>query len=161
MQSRDPLLAKPSPFSLFLRGIEQEPVESRRSDIVHETRHALAIICSRQIPGHEGHVLVISKYQYANLFELPLDIGKEVFEVTQLVARAMLQAFACTGITVIQNNGAASDQTVFHYHVHLVPRFDGDNFLAKYAKHTETQQRMSPEARAELAERLRACLLSR
>jgi histidine triad (HIT) family protein len=144
-----------SPFSLFLRGIETSPVESRRGDVVYESREVLGVICSRQIPGHEGHSLVISKRQYSSILDLPTDIGQEVFAVTQLVSRAMLGAFGCDGVTILQNNGQASDQTVFHYHVHVIPRWKNDTFLALYARHSETQKLMQPGRRAELAVCLR------
>lgn len=144
-----------SPFSMFLRGIETTPVESRRVDVVYESPDVLALVCSRQIPGHEGHSLVISKKQYASIFDLPTKIGQEIFAATQVVCRAMVQALGCDGVTILQNNGQASDQTVFHYHVHVIPRWKGDNFLALYAKHTETQKVMAVEERAELGKRLR------
>lgn len=144
-----------SPFNLFLRGIEEPPVESRRGDIVYESDEVLGVICSRQIAGNEGHSLVISKRQYASILDLPTAIGQEVFAVTQIVSRAMLQAFGCDGITILQNNGEASDQTVFHYHVHVIPRWKDDNFLALYANHIETQRLMPALRRAELAGVLR------
>jgi histidine triad (HIT) family protein len=143
-----------SPFSLFLQGIETPPVESRISDLIYENDDVIAVICSRQIPGHEGHCLVISKRQFESLLDLPTDIGQNVFAVSQLMSRAMMSALGCDGVTIIQNNGQASNQTVFHYHVHVVPRWKNDSFLSLYANHTETQTLMDPERRAELAIRL-------
>jgi histidine triad (HIT) family protein len=145
-----------SPFSLFLQGIEAPPVESRRGDIVYESPEVLGVICSRQIPGHEGHTLVISKRQFESIFDLPTHIGQEVFAATQLVSKALPEAFRCDGVTVLQNNGQASDQTVFHYHVHVIPRWKGDNFLKLYASHSETQKLMPVDRRADLALRLGA-----
>jgi histidine triad (HIT) family protein len=147
-----------SPFSLFLQGVETPPVESRNGDVVYENEDVVAVICSRQIAGHEGHALVVSKKQFESLFDLPTKIGQEVFAVSQLVTRAMLSAFGCDGVTILQNNGQASDQTVFHYHVHVVPRWRNDNFLSLYADHARTQKLMNPDRRAELALRLRAAL---
>jgi len=145
-----------SPFSMFLRGIEELPVETRRGDVVYESKEVLAVICSRQIPGHEGHSLVISKKQYASIFDLPIYIGEEIFAATQVVCRAMVQAFGCDGVTILQNNGEASDQTVFHYHVHVIPRWNGDRFLALYATHIDTQTLMTTDKRADLGMRLPA-----
>jgi histidine triad (HIT) family protein len=144
-----------SPFSLFLRGIETPPVETRQGDVVYETPDVLGVICSRQISGHEGHSLIISKGQFESIFDLPTHIGQEVFAVTQRLSQAMQQAFGCDGITIIQNNGQASDQTVFHYHVHVIPRWKGDNFLKLYASHSETQKVMPEYKRAEIALKLR------
>jgi len=144
-----------SPFNLFLRGIEVAPVESRRGDVVYESENVLGMVCSRQIPGHEGHSLVISKRQYASIFDLPVTIGHEVFAATKLVSQALMIAFSCDGVMIIQNNGQASDQTVFHYHVHVVPRWKGDKFLDLYAAHSETQKLMPPDKRAQIGLALR------
>jgi histidine triad (HIT) family protein len=147
-----------SPFALFLQGVETAPVESRSSDVVYEGSEVLAMICSRQITGHEGHSLVISKKQFESILDIPTEIGQQVFAATQLVSRAMIKAFGCDGVTILQNNGQASDQTVFHYHVHIIPRWKGDNFLALYALHSETQKVMASDKRAELASKLRQAL---
>ena len=144
-----------SPFNLFLKGIKVAPVESRGEDVIYETEHVVGIVCSRQIPGHEGHCLVISKDQYQSIFDLPVGIGQEVFAATKLVSQALVSAFGCDGVMIIQNNGQASDQTVFHYHVHVIPRWKGDKFLNLYAAHSETQKLMPADKRAEIGLALR------
>lgn len=144
-----------SPFDLFLKGIEVAPVESRRGDVIYESDTVLGMVCSRQIPGHEGHSLVISKTQYQSIFDLPVSIGQEVFVVTKLVSQALVKAYGCDGVIILQNNGQASDQTVFHYHVHVIPRWVGDTFLILYAAHSETQKLMPADKRAEIAAALR------
>ncbi|MFN5063561.1 MAG: HIT family protein [Pseudomonadota bacterium] len=144
-----------SPFNLFLRGVEVAPVESRRGDVIYESEHVLGMVCSRQIPGHEGHSLVISKVQYQSILDLPVNIGQEVFAATKLVSQALVSALGCDGVMIIQNNGQASDQTVFHYHVHVVPRWNGDKFLDLYATHSETQKLVPVGKRAEIGLALR------
>jgi histidine triad (HIT) family protein len=144
-----------SPFTLFFRGIEVAPVESRRGDVIYESEGVLAMVCSRQIPGHEGHSLVISKRPYVSIFDLPVAVGQEVFAATQLVSQALVSAFGCDGVTIIQNNGQASDQTVFHYHVHVIPRWKSDTFLDLYAAHSETQKLMPADQRAQIGSSLR------
>lgn len=149
-----------SPFTLFLRGEVDCPVESRTTDIVAENEHAIALVCSRQIAGHEGHMLVLSKAQYPTLLDLPDVVGSAVFSLTKKVAAAMVQALRCDGVTAIQNNGRASDQTVFHYHVHLVPRYHDDSFLRLYADHSTTQVRRAAEERAVWAAAIRSAMAS-
>lgn len=144
-----------SPFNLFLKGIKVAPVESRRDDVIYDTEHVLGIVCSRQFPGHEGHCLVFSKEQYQSIFDLPVGIGQEVFAATKLVSQALVSALGCDGVMIIQNNGQASDQTVFHYHVHVVPRWNGDKFLELYAAHSQTQKLMPADKRAEIGFALR------
>lgn len=80
-------------------------------------------------PGSRGHTLVICKQELPDLLSLPPDLLAAVARTTQLVARALMAALSPDGLNVVQNNGPAAGQTVFHYHVHLIPRWDGDGAL--------------------------------
>lgn len=73
-----------------------------------------------------GHVLVAPKKHAANLFELEEAQAAVVAKVCARIARALKAAFGPEGLSVYQANGKAAGQTVFHYHVHLVPRHEGD-----------------------------------
>lgn len=76
-------------------------------------------------PAGPGHTLVIPKLHAANLFEIaPADLTA-VALTTQRVARAVREALAPDGIRIMQTNGAAAGQTVFHYHMHILPRQTG------------------------------------
>jgi histidine triad (HIT) family protein len=77
-------------------------------------------------PASRGHTLVICKAEYADLFSIPADVLMAVQQSVQLVARAIHRTLQPDGINIIQNNGAAAGQTVFHYHVHIIPRWEGD-----------------------------------
>jgi histidine triad (HIT) family protein len=80
-------------------------------------------------PASRGHTLVICKAEYPDLFSIPPEILAAVSATVQRVALALRVALAPDGINIVQNNGAAAGQTVFHYHVHLIPRWDGDGVL--------------------------------
>lgn len=92
---------------------------------VYEDEHTLAFMDIN--PASRGHVLVICKEEYADIFDLPEATLLATARTTQHVAKALRDALKPDGINIIQNNGAASGQVVFHYHVHLIPRWDGDN----------------------------------
>lgn len=77
-------------------------------------------------PGSRGHALVICKEELPDLLSLPPELVAAVARSTQIVARALMAALKPDGINVVQNNGAAAGQVVFHYHVHLIPRWEGD-----------------------------------
>jgi histidine triad (HIT) family protein len=81
-------------------------------------------------PASRGHILVISKAEYADLFDIPADTLAAVHATVQRVALAIRDVLAPDGINIIQNNGAAAGQTIFHYHVHLIPRWEGDGVLS-------------------------------
>ncbi len=77
-------------------------------------------------PASQGHTLVICKAEHPGLLDLPPELLAAVARTTQLVARALVAALRPDGFNIVQNNGAAAGQTVFHYHVHIIPRWDGD-----------------------------------
>jgi len=77
-------------------------------------------------PASRGHALVISKEEHADLYAIPPETLAAVTRTVQRVARGLRAALQPDGMNIIQNNGAAAGQTVFHYHVHLIPRWEGD-----------------------------------
>lgn len=91
---------------------------------VHEDEHTLAFMDLGQV--NPGHVLVAVKKHAANLFELDDTQAAAVARSSTRVARAIRDAFKPEGLSVYQANGKAAGQTVFHYHVHLLPRHEAD-----------------------------------
>ena len=91
---------------------------------VHEDEHTLAFMDLGQV--NPGHVLVAVKKHAANLFELDDAQAAAVARASARIARAIKAAFEPEGLSVYQANGKAAGQTVFHYHVHLLPRHQGD-----------------------------------
>lgn len=77
-------------------------------------------------PASKGHAVIVPKNHAANLFELPDDDAEKIMKVARTCAAAMQKTLHCDGINVLQNNGKAAGQTVFHLHVHLIPRYKGD-----------------------------------
>jgi len=91
---------------------------------VHEDEHTLAFMDLGQV--NPGHVLVAVKKHAANIFELDDTQAAAVARTSTRVAKAIRDAFAPAGLSVYQANGKAAGQTVFHYHVHLLPRHEAD-----------------------------------
>jgi histidine triad (HIT) family protein len=81
-------------------------------------------------PASPGHTLVICKSEVANLFELSDADLIATARTTQRVARAMREKLSADGVNIVQSNGTAAGQEVFHYHVHLIPRWDNDGVFA-------------------------------
>ena len=78
-------------------------------------------------PATEGHALILPKNHYANLFELPEEDAQKVMVVAKKMATKMAEKLNCDGFNLVQNNGETAGQTVFHFHMHLIPRYKGDN----------------------------------
>lgn len=94
---------------------------------VYEDEQTLAFMDIN--PATRGHVLVISKAEYPDIFSIPPDVLVSVARTVQKVALAIRAALQPDGLNILQNNGAAAGQAVFHYHVHLIPRWEGDGAL--------------------------------
>lgn len=83
-------------------------------------------------PASEGHVIIISKNHYTNLFELPEEDAREIMVLAKKIGRGMMRILGCEGLNILQNNGEEAGQTVFHYHLHLIPRYKDDNISIKW-----------------------------
>lgn len=77
------------------------------------------------MPQADGHTLVVPRFAAENLFDLDADAACQVTRTVQRVAAAVRYAFEPDGMIITQFNGPAAGQTVFHYHVHIIPRWAG------------------------------------
>jgi Diadenosine tetraphosphate (Ap4A) hydrolase and other HIT family hydrolases len=105
-------------------------------------------------PASKGHSLIIPKQHFDNLFETEDETAAKIMPLAKKIAAAVKSFTGCDGVNVIQNNGVAAGQTVFHLHVHIVPRFDDDkmNLGWKHMSFTDDEQAATAEAlRSELA----------
>lgn len=91
-------------------------------------------------PATRGHALIVPKEHYENIFELDNDLASDVFVLAKRLATVMMDAFKADGFNVIQNNGKLAGQSVFHFHVHLIPRYEGDEAI-KFWKAQETSEK--------------------
>lgn len=77
-------------------------------------------------PATRGHALILPKEHYASLYELPEEKCGEVLRLAKRMAIKMTDRLGCSGFNLVQNNGESAGQTVRHFHMHLIPRYDGD-----------------------------------
>ncbi len=80
-------------------------------------------------PASKGHTLVVPKQEYPDLLTVPPELLALVQQTVQRVAQAIQQSLQPDGMNIVQNNGTAAGQSVFHYHVHIIPRWEGDRAL--------------------------------
>lgn len=78
-------------------------------------------------PATKGHALILPKNHYANLYELPEDTAAHTMLLAKKMAVKMTDKLHCDGFNLVQNNGEIAGQTVFHFHIHLIPRYKDDN----------------------------------
>ena len=77
-------------------------------------------------PASKGHALILPKEHYANLYELPDELAAKVLVLAKNMITKLKDIVGCDGYNVLQNNGVAAGQTVFHFHMHLIPRYEND-----------------------------------
>lgn len=106
------------------------------AEILYETDNVISIIDI--MPIHYGHALVIPKKEYKHFLDVPESEVGELLVVAQKVAKALVKTFHLQGYNFFSNNGEVAGQSVFHFHIHITPRYPNDNIsfvlsLKKYA----------------------------
>ena len=92
---------------------------------IYENEDVVALLDISQVT--KGHTLIIPKQHVRNLYDLTPELSAKIYAVVPVVARMLQKAFKPLGINLLNNNEAFAGQTVFHYHVHLIPRYDKED----------------------------------
>ncbi|MBM7694041.1 histidine triad (HIT) family protein [Peribacillus deserti] len=102
---------------------------------VYENEHIMAFLDISQVT--KGHTLVIPKVHQENIYELTSETASQLFSAVPDIANAIKKEFNPIGLNILNNNGEHAGQSVFHYHMHLIPRYGkGDGFGAVWKTHT-------------------------
>lgn len=83
-------------------------------------------------PASKGHALILPKEHYANLYELDDEVAAKVLVLAKKMITKLTDLLGCDGYNIVQNNGEAAGQTVFHFHMHIIPRYEGDTVDIKW-----------------------------
>ena len=102
-----------------------------------------------RFPGNIGHVLILPKKLYSDIFEIDEDRAADLFRLAVKVAKNMKIVLGFEAMNVVQNNGSLAGQTVHHFHMHLIPRYDNDKVNIKWE-----QLDLTDEQIAEVREKL-------
>ncbi|KAG9404080.1 Histidine triad nucleotide-binding protein 2, mitochondrial [Aphanomyces cochlioides] len=95
---------------------------------IFETDDVIAILDA--FPCTAGHSLLIPKATgYTDILDIPPHVAAALFQELPRLAKAVQEALGCDGINIVQNNGGAAGQVVFHPHIHVIPRYEGDNLI--------------------------------
>lgn len=131
---------------------ETLPTPAPESAVVLVEPRVFAFVPLHYYGGVRGNCLIAPRSHYENVFYTPDDLGNDLFRATRLLAVAMQKAFGCQGISTRQHNGPAGDQDVWHFHLHVFPRFPGDGLWGGNKELYATAERL------DVADRLRAAL---
>jgi len=140
------------PFCLVAQGIENEHVATRQDDVIYHDGTVTAFVSSAWWPKNHGHVLVIPNEHIENVYAMPADLLGRIQEVAREISIGFKEVYGCDGVSSRQHNEPAGGQDVWHYHLHVFPRWDGDQL------YQERRRSTTPEQRAPYAEKLRTWL---
>lgn len=90
-------------------------------------------------PASKGHAIILAKNHAENIYDLSEEDAGKIYLVAKKVATAMQAVLQCDGMNILQNNGEAAGQTVFHLHMHLIPRYKDDKVQIKWTPGTEAE----------------------
>lgn len=124
------------PVCLFIQGVEDERTMPRKADIVYQDDLVLVFINSKFYGKEQnhGHPIIVPAQHYENLFDIPREVAHHVMDIAKWVAPALKEVRKCEGIQIEQNNGPASQQHAFHYHMHLYVRYTDDDLRGAIAR---------------------------
>lgn len=97
-------------------------------------------------PATKGHALIIPKEHYRNIYDIDSELAGKVFPLAAKMAKVMTDTFNADGFNVIQNNEEVAGQSVFHFHMHLIPRYKGDKALKLWTPGESDQKELEKMA---------------
>lgn len=142
------------PFCDWLNGNETELKQN--SDIVYQNDTATAFIAPKWWLNNPGHVIIIPNKHFENIYDIPDSLLGDLFNTSKRIAIAIREAYDCTGTSLRQHNEPDGNQDVWHFHVHVFPRYKDDDLY----KNHEQKKYVSPAERKVYADRLRPYLHS-
>lgn len=94
-------------------------------------------------PATKGHSLILPKEHFSDIHETDEAVASKIFPLCKKVAAKMKAALGCDGINIVQNNGTEAGQTVFHLHVHLIPRYEGGDKIITWTHESFTEDEIT------------------
>ena len=111
-----------------------------RASYVWDDPHVFGMMSLEQPTPYK--VLILPKEHVETIFDLSDELASAIFQATVKVARAIRAASGCDGMNIVQSNGKLGQQDVFHFHLHIVPRFPGDGIQLKWDNTPEDRSRL-------------------
>jgi len=121
------------------------------NDIVYQTDVVMAFIGAAWWPNNAGHVIVIPNAHIENIYTMPPETHQHIYEAARKIAIAFKRVYHCDGTSTRQHNELAGYQEIWHYHLHVFPRYRDDNLYML----TDQRRIVTPDERLPYAEKLR------
>ena len=120
------------PFCALVQGREFEGLITQQDEIVYQDEYTTAFVNCDWWANNPGNVVVIPNKHFENLYDITEDYLAKVNITAQKIAIAMKSCYGCDGISTRQHNELAGNQSVFHFHMHVFPRYEGDDLYVNY-----------------------------
>jgi histidine triad (HIT) family protein len=143
------------PLCLIISGKDNPDNFAKVDDIFYRDEVLAAFIGGKKFPKNHINTIIIPAKHYENLYDLPEDIGHEIFDFSKKLAIALKEVYKCDGVSVRQHNEPAGNQDVWHYHLHATPRYTNDDLYLNNNNVVWT----TAEERAPFAQKLREYFL--
>ena len=140
------------PCCAIVAGEERPDIATTQSEVLARTDWVTAFVSSHQWPNNAGHVLVVPNEHIENLYTLPGELAAPLHEMTRRIALALKTAFECTGTSPRQHNEPHGGQDVWHYHIHVFPRYENDGLYGSRRTKVPIDERLTQ------AKTIRRCL---
>lgn len=126
------------PFCHVAAGEDLRDDYTKQTDIVYRDGTVTAFISSAWWPVNPGHVLVVPNDHYENIYAIPDEVLAAVQVVGKRIALALKASYGCDGTSFRQHNEPGGDQEVWHYHLHVFPRYRGDDLYVRARERRNT-----------------------
>jgi histidine triad (HIT) family protein len=113
-----------------------------QSDVVFRDDSTCAFVNAMWWPRNEGHVLVVPNAHVENIYDMPGALAASVHETARNIAIAFKETYRCDGTSTRQHNEPGGNQEVWHFHVHVFPRYEGDGLYGAQRRMTTAQERL-------------------
>lgn len=98
-------------------------------------------------PASKGHALILPKNHYKDVCELDSDLAAKVLPLAGKIGAAMKEKLGCAGFNLVQNNGSEAGQTVYHFHMHIIPRYEGGPAMVTWNPGSQTPEELQETAK--------------
>ncbi|HRN95839.1 MAG TPA: HIT domain-containing protein [Candidatus Levybacteria bacterium] len=120
------------PFCELAQGKDTIDGFSKAEFIVYKDTNTAAFISSHTWPHNAGNVLIIPNKHFENIYDITDNVLAQVYMTAKKVATAMKKIYGCDGVSMRQHNEPAGNQNVWHFHVHVLPRYKNDDLYVNH-----------------------------
>lgn len=113
------------PFCKIAKGLDGK--YTKESDVVYRDNSFTVFLASHTLPKTNGYLLIVPNRHIENIYDMPDKLVSRSFVLSKKFSIVLKKVFKCGGINIRQHNEPGFGQDVFHYHLHVIPRYKGDN----------------------------------